>query len=469
MPARHTVAENARGRTGRQMDGFHTRLRSAGMSGAEAAKKTALMEELSAELRGLRPVALDQFSAFFVPGRLEVLGKHTDYAGGCGIICAIEYGLGVVAAPRLDALVRILDMGRKSDTHFALAPDAEPAPGHWSNYAITVARRIARDFPGARTGADIVFSSDLPRASGMSSSSALVIAVFFALAEANSLWQSDSYRECIGSPSKGNEALAGYLAAVESGAAFASFPGDSGVGTLGGSQDHVAILCSRAGFLRQYSYCPVRLEREIPVPEKHVFVLAVSGSKAKKTGNSRDSYNRASLATRKILDVWRRATGRDDESLAAALSSSPDAATRLREIARNSADSDVSADFLLNRLDHFAAESNEIVPAAAEALARNDMVTAGALVDRSQLLAETLLGNQTPETMELARLARTLGADAASAFGAGFGGSVWALVPSARAEEFRNVWASGYRQLFPARAEASQFLITGAGPGLIQF
>ncbi|HEV2222275.1 MAG TPA: galactokinase family protein [Candidatus Acidoferrales bacterium] len=451
------------------MDGFHTRLRSAGMSGAEAAKKAALMEELSAELRGLRPVALDQFSAFFVPGRLEVLGKHTDYAGGRGIICAIEYGLGVVAAPRLDALVRILDMGRKSDTHFALAPDAEPAPGHWSNYAITVARRIARDFPGARTGADIVFSSDLPRASGMSSSSALVIAVFFALAEANSLWQSDSYRECIGSRSGGNESLAGYLAAVESGAGFASFPGDSGVGTLGGSQDHVAILCSRAGFLRQYSYCPIRLEQEIPVPEKHVFVLAVSGSKAKKTGNSRDSYNRASLATRKILDVWRRATGRDDESLAAALSSSPDAATRLREIARNSADSDVSADFLLNRLDHFAAESNEIVPAAAEALARNDMVTAGALVDRSQLLAETLLGNQTPETVELARLARTLGADAASAFGAGFGGSVWALVPSARAEEFRNVWASGYRQLFPARAEASQFLINGAGPGLIQF
>ncbi|HEV2297388.1 MAG TPA: galactokinase family protein, partial [Candidatus Acidoferrales bacterium] len=384
MPARHTVAENARGRTGRQMDGFHTRLRSAGMSGAEAAKKAALMEELSAELRGLRPAALAQFSAFFVPGRLEVLGKHTDYAGGCGIICAIEYGLGVVAAPRLDALVRILDMGRKSDTHFALAPDAEPAPGHWSNYAITVARRIARDFPGARTGADIVFSSDLPRASGMSSSSALVIAVFFALAEANSLWQSDSYRECIGSPSKGNEALAGYLAAVESGAGFASFPGDSGVGTLGGSQDHVAILCSRAGFLRQYSYCPARLEREIPVPGKHLFVLAASGIKAKKTGNSRDSYNRASLATRKILDVWRRATGRDDESLAAALSSSPDAAARLREIARNSADSDVSADFLLNRLDHFAAESNEIVPAAAEALARNDMVTAGALVDRSQ-------------------------------------------------------------------------------------
>ncbi len=451
------------------MDGFHTRLLSAGMSAAEATKKAALLEELSAELCGLRSAALDRSSAFFVPGRLEILGKHTDYAGGRGIVCAIEYGLGVVAAPRPDAQVRMLDMGRKSEAQFALAPDTEPIPDHWSNYAVTVARRIARDFPAAHTGADIVFSSDLPRASGMSSSSALVIGVFFALAEANSLWQSDSYRRCIGSCSGGNEALAGYLAAIESGAGFASSPGESGVGTLGGSQDHVAILCSRAGFLRQYSYCPIRLEQEIPVPEKHVFVLAVSGVKAKKTGNSRDSYNRASLATRKILDLWRRATGRNDESLAAALSSNPDAATRLREIARNSADSGISVDSLLNRLGHFAAESNEIVPAAAEALARNDMVTAGALVDRSQLLAETLLGNQTPETVELAHLARMLGADAASAFGAGFGGSVWALVPSARAEEFRNAWASRYLQRFPARAEASQFLITGAGPRLIQF
>ncbi|MGB7022246.1 MAG: hypothetical protein WBD73_00465, partial [Candidatus Acidiferrales bacterium] len=371
--------------------------------------------------------------------------------------------------PRPDAQVRILDVGRKSEAQFALSPDTQPVPDHWSNYAITVARRIARDFPAAYTGADIVLSSDLPRASGMSSSSALVIAVFFALGEANSLWQSDPYRRCIESRPGSNERLAGYLAAVESGAGFASFPGDSGVGTLGGSQDHVAILCSRAGFLRQYSYCPIRLEREIPVPAKHVFVLAVSGIKAKKTGSARDSYNRASLATRQILDLWRRATGRNDESLAAALSSSPDAAKRLREIARNSANSGVSADFLPNRLDHFAAESNEIIPAAADALASNDMVTVGALVDRSQLLAETLLGNQTPETVELARLARTLGADAASAFGAGFGGSVWALVPAARAEEFRHAWTSRYHQRFPERAEASQFLITGAGPGLIQF
>ena len=61
------------------------------------------------------------------------------------------------------------------------------------------------------------------------------------------------------------------------------------------------------------------------------------------------------------------------------------------------------------------------------------MAAFGDLVDRSQQLAERRLGNQVPETIELARSARELGARAASAFGAGFGGSVWALVSRADA------------------------------------
>ena len=55
-------------------------------------------------------------------------------------------------------------------------------------------------------------------------------------------------------------------------------------------------------------------------------------------------------------------------------------------------------------------------------------------------MAERLLGNQVPETISLASTARALGAAAASAFGAGFGGSVWALVPEADAHAFASDW-----------------------------
>jgi galactokinase len=447
------------------MTGFDAQLRASGVGAAESATKAALFEKLMRELRALRGETPGSCCAFFVPGRLEFLGKHTDYAGGRSLVCAIERGICLVAAPRDDAQIRIVDVGRASTANFAFDAGLGPSTGHWSNFPMTVARRIARDFPGRHAGADIVFSSDLPRASGMSSSSALVVAVFFALAQTNLLWQTDSYRRAI--PTR--EDLAGYVAAIESGAPFASFSGTSGVGTLGGSEDHVAILCSRAGFLRQYSFCPIHYEREIRLLEQYAFVIGVSGVKADKTGDAREAYNRSSGAARKILELWRGATCRSDTSLAAALSSQPSALEQLREILRRSNDAEYPARILLDRLAQFAEESNEIVPGAADALDRADLARLGALVDRSQFLAETLLANQFPETIELARSARELGAAAASAFGAGFGGSVYALVKSDDAEQFRIAWAAHYRRRFPGLADSSTFFVTRPGPGLTQF
>jgi galactokinase len=447
------------------MSDFQARLRAAGMSAKESATKGVLLDQLAERLNVLRGKACQHSCALFVPGRLEFLGKHTDYAGGRSLTCAIERGICLVAAPRTDAQLHLLDIGRQSELSLPLDPEAEAKRDDWSRYVATVARRLTRDFPTMNCGGDIVFASDLPRASGMSSSSALMIAVFFALAECNSLWQNDNYRRYI--PSR--EILAGYLAAMECGEDFAAFSGGGGVGTFGGSEDQVAILCSRAGVLRQYSYCPTRLEKEVEIPKEYTFVIGVCGVKADKTGNAREAYNRISLAARTILELWRSATGRDDASFADALASSSDARNKLREIIGESEGWDFPPSYFVKRMAQFEEESNEIVPAAADALERGDMERLGVLVNRSQSLAETLLGNQTPETIELARSARALGAVAASAFGAGFGGSVWALMPADRAEEFREAWAGHYRRSFPQRAGASEFFITGAGPGLIQF
>jgi len=87
----------------------------------------------------------------------------------------------------------------------------------------------------------------------------------------------------------------------------------------------------------------------------------------------------------------------------------------------------------------------------------------GTLVDRSQRLAETGLGNQVRETIALVRSARGLGAAAASAFGAGFGGSVWALVASNEADEFLERWAIEYRREFPERTAGATFFTTRPG------
>jgi galactokinase len=402
--------------------------------------------------------------AFFVPGRIELLGKHTDYGGGRSLLCAVEQGFCIVGRPRSDRAVRLFDAITGDRADCELTPDIQPRRSHWSNYPATVARRIARNFPDASRGADIAFVSDLPPASGMSSSSAFMIGVFLTLAAVNDLSASPVYLAAIANA----EALAGYLATIENGRSFGALNGDRGVGTFGGSEDHTAILCCRPGTLSQFRFAPVSLEREVQMPDAHVFVVAFSGVLAEKTGAALDTYNLASRSATRVLEIWQQASGRADATLEAAVSASPGAAEDIRRAIALAHDEEFRAERLTARFDQFALESRSLVPAAGEALAAGDLVRFGELVDRSQDAAERWLGNQVPETITLARTARDLGAAAASAFGAGFGGSVWALIREGESRRFAAAWERAYRERHPVAAERAAFFETSAGPAAMR-
>lgn len=444
---------------------FEDMLRQAGMGLSVAAAKAQGFETLRRSLGPPSEIPERGWFACFVPGRIEVLGKHTDYAGGRSLLCAVERGFSMVSRPRPDRLIRIVDIAAGERLETSLDPDIVPATGHWSNYPMTVARRMARNFPQARTGVDLAFISDLPPASGMSSSSAFIIGVFLALADANSLQQSAAYRQNILS----NEDLAGYLGTVENGRSFRALTGDRGVGTFGGSEDHTAILGCRPGILSQYSFCPVRHEQDVPFPPAYRFVLGCSGVQAEKTGAALRSYNFAAASVQRILEIWNQATGRSDESLAAAVTSLADAPGRLQSLLAEHPDRAYAPGVLAARFRQFFEESFEIVGASSVALAQGDIKSFGLLVDRSQHNAELLLGNQIEETISLCRLARESGAAAASAFGAGFGGSVWALTDTDRSGEFLNEWSGRYRRMFPEHAAAAHFFASSPGPAAIQF
>src|SRR5512135_2845125 len=107
--------------------------------------------------------------SWFVPGRIEVFGKHTDYAGGRSLLCCVERGFHVVARPRPDRVVRIADAVLGVEASRVLS-EAEETIGteSWTAYPSAVVRRIARNFPGDLRGADIAFASDLPRSAGLS-------------------------------------------------------------------------------------------------------------------------------------------------------------------------------------------------------------------------------------------------------------------------------------------------------------
>jgi galactokinase len=383
---------------------------------------------------------------WWVPGRVEVLGKHTDYAGGRVLNCATDVGLVALARPRRDALVRVLS--RDQEVLVPLASDAVAAPG-MGTYIAAVTRRLARHFPGLERGVDLAIAANLPAAAGMSSSSALVIAVHSAVAAVNRLEQRDDYRAGIAS----DDDLVPYLGCHENGAGFRQFAGDAGVGTSGGSQDHAAILLSRAGLLNHWSFNPFHRVGSVAWPDDLQLVVAVSGVLAEKSAAARGDFNRVAGRALAARDLWNAASGRSDPSLGAAF-----AAVGSDAVLAAIADED-----LRRRAEQTARESEDIVPGAVAALGRGDLARFGALTACSQAMAETHLLNQIPETIALVRIALDHGAVAASAFGAGFGGAVWAAFRRGRPTDG---WLSEYRQRFPQHAAGARLQAITPGPGV---
>ena len=439
-------------------------VRAAGVRDAQAAQKADLLSKALSALRTDGVGAAEEVSAYWIPGRIEVLGKHTDYAGGRSLLAATERGFWFAAVPADGPMVSVVGAELSDRAEFPLSPDLQPPVGHWSNYPMTVARRVARNFPSATRGARIAFASDLPQASGMSSSSAMIVGFFQVLAGANSLEATDLYKANLGQL----EQLAGYLGTIENGQSFGPLAGDKGVGTFGGSEDHTAILSCQPMRLNQYAYCPVRFERAVRVPADHTFAVCMSGVVAEKTGAAMDQYNRASSLSAGAVEAWRESTGSDAPHLAAAVKEAGGSPERIRDALSGATSDAFTAQDLIDRFDQFYAEDQEILPAAGDALERGDLDGFGTLVDRSQELAEKLLKNQVPETAFLARSAREIGAAAASAFGAGFGGSVWAMIRSAGATEFLKGWEEAYRAAHPAPAVSALFFCTAAGPGAFE-
>lgn len=383
----------------------------------------------------------------FIPGRIEVLGKHTDYCGGRSIVCAIDRGFHADVEPRSDSIVEIENRDSGETLAFDLA-DLPDKRRHWIDYAVEVGRRLTANFTERPLkGCTIRFRSDLPKAAGLSSSSALMIMTFAATDSINDLRSTDQYRENI----YDDIDLAEYLGCIENGKSYRGLAGSAGVGTFGGSQDHAAILLGKSDRLSAFQFSPLRHEADLAFPKYLSFVVGSSGVVAEKTRGSLEKYNSISRMVSEITSVGG----------ATPLSKLIDYAgmERIREMIF-SGEFGFSHSQLRDRVEQFRVENYEIIPAVSELLANGDYEATGELIDRSQRNAEDLLGNQVEETIFLQRSARRLGAIAASAFGAGFGGSVYALLPTVDAENFTQAWRSGYLSRFPQHGEASEFFTT---------
>jgi len=112
------------------------------------------------------------------PGRVNLIGEHTDYNDGFVLPCAIDYQTVVSAAPRADWRVNVVavDFDNESDSFDLTEPVVAHPDKLWSNYIRGMVKHL--QYNGFEfTGADIVVSGNVPQGAGLSSSAALEVAI----------------------------------------------------------------------------------------------------------------------------------------------------------------------------------------------------------------------------------------------------------------------------------------------------
>jgi len=401
----------------------------------------------------------------FVPGRVEVAGKHTDYAGGHTLVCAIDKGFLFVAGANSSGAIRIVEDSLEFDSvEFPFTASIEPPLGRWENYPMTIAKRVAANFggDGALNGLDIAFSSDLPVGSGMSGSSALMMMCFCAIAMVNKIQERSAFKENI----HNGIDLAMYLACAENGQSFRNLQGGRGVGTFGGSEDHTAILNCREGYLSLYQYAPMVFKAEGAWPSQWALVVAFSGMRAEKTREALEKYNFASKRASRAVQTYNHIYRKKLQTLSEIDMQTRGTATASWLKRLEGRKPEEKALDLPGRVRQFLMEERESTPRALEAILWRDLDAFGAAVNASHRASRRLLRNIAPEIDFLQRSAGKLGAAGATGFGAGFGGSAFAVIRTEDAVQFASAWPKEYLRRYAEREKESAFFLSKPSSGI---
>ncbi len=380
-----------------------------------------------------RPVGVS-----FAPGRVNIIGEHLDYCGLPVLPFALRQGLYLAFRPRSDDRVRCLTtLPGAGVADFRLAEDPPPGFGryiHAAGAGLAAGGWLGRGPRRGFDGFDGFLEATLPAASGLSSSSALVVAAARALLAVNR----DIERN-----EEDLRRLALDLAVAE-----------RGVAIQGGAMDQSIALGGRAGCALQLAFDPPAWTA-VPVdPNRFAFLAVFTGSPADKGGAAGRIFDRRVEEARQALAGLEREIG-PSGGYPGLLARHPAAA--LRRAVRSLPPP------LARRATHILEEARR-VGRAASALRRGDAEALGGLLDDSH---ESLRRDYEVSTEALDRLVRTArdrGALGARLTGAGLGGSAVVLTTPDRAAALLDSLRRDYAVAFPAVPSGPARILPAASP-----
>ena len=314
----------------------------------------------------------------FGPGRVNLIGEHTDYNGGLALPFPIDRGVTVDAEPLAGGEIRAeaRDLG-ETDAFPAAAPERADGWRGFVRGTVAELRAAGVDVPGAR----LAFSGDVPQGSGLSSSAALETALCLALLELAGADEPDRVE------------LARLCSRVE----------NDWVGAETGLLDQLAALCGRPGAAVRIDFRTLAIATVPLELGDWRLVTLESGAEHRHADGGYNERRRECRAACAALGI-------DDLSAA-----DPEAAAALPAP--------------LDRRARHVLTENARVDAMVAALRAGALEAAARLLDASHASLRDDYEASVPEVEATVEQLKGAGAAGARMVGGGFGGSVLALFP----------------------------------------
>lgn len=337
------------------------------------------------------------------PGRVNLIGEHTDYNDGFVFPVAIDKATYIAASPRTDNTVRMLAADLNDSDSFDLGQIAFNHEKLWSNYIRGMAHSL-NTVAHPIGGADLLITSDVPRGAGLSSSAALEVAVGYTF---QLLYGLNILGEELALMAQGAEnAFVGVQCGIM----------DQFIVTLGRADHALLIDC------RDLSY------REAPLPKDVNIVVCDSRIERSLAGSAYNQRREECAAAVAILKQhYPRITALRDVSVA-----------QLAEHA------DELPEPVRSRARHVVSENARVLHSAA-ALEQGDVRRFGQLMNESHTSLQHDYEVSIPPIDTLVEIARqSPGCLGARLTGAGFGGCTVNLVDTRQVEAFCAAVLQGY-------------------------